>query len=189
MTNPKTLSTAAGFILLVLITVAVFACSDTGRKTDKAETPVKQGLKIGNKAPDLAYQDPNGKVIRLSSLQGKLVLIDFWASWCAPCRRENPNLVAIYQKYRDKKFKGGDGFTIYSVSCDKEKQAWINAIETDQLIWENHVSDLKGWNAEGAVIYRINAIPSNVLIDGQGIILAWNLRGMQLDQKLSSLIK
>lgn len=177
------------WILVVLGMVFLSTCSGSNKEDKKTEKSLVEGLRIGNLAPELAYQDPDGKIIKLSSLRGKLVLIDFWASWCAPCRQENPYVVATYNKYHNRKFKGGIGFTVYSVSCDRDKKAWIEAIEKDQLIWENHVSDLKGWDAEATYIYNISSIPSNVLIDGEGIILAWNLRGEQLVQKLDNLLK
>lgn len=176
-------------ILVVYSLVILVACSGRQKQEKKPEKSLVEGLRIGNIAPELSYQDPDGKAIALSSLRGKIVLIDFWASWCAPCRHENPYVVATYKKYHNRKFKGGSGFTVYSVSCDREKKAWVEAIERDQLIWEYHVSDLKGWEAEATYIYNISSIPSNVLIDGDGIILAWNLRGEQLTQKLDSLLE
>ncbi|MBA7516986.1 Thiol-disulfide oxidoreductase ResA [subsurface metagenome] len=177
------------YIVLFISIVFLTGCANSERKAKKAELSVVEGLKIGNRAPELANYNPEGTLIPLSSLRGKIVLIDFWASWCLPCRRENPSLVNTYKRYKDKNFKNNHGFTIYSVSCDREKQAWINAIEQDNLFWENHVSDLKGWNAEAAIIYNINTIPSSILIDGNGIILAWNLRGEQLSQMLESLLE
>ena len=147
------------------------------------------GTEIGNRAPELKYKNPEGKEIALSSLRGKMVLIDFWASWCAPCRRESPFLVEAYKKYKDKKFINGKGFTIYSVSLDRDIVSWKNAIEKDSLIWENHVSDLQYWNSEPARIYGVMGIPMNWLIDGNGIIVAKNLRGKLLDEKLQSLLK
>lgn len=151
---------------------------------DTKDSPV-----VGSTAPDLKYSDPDGKVISLSSLKGKVVLIDFWASWCPPCRAENPNLVQTYQKYKDKNFTAGKGFTIYSVSLDKAKPNWVKAINDDKLEWPYHVSDLKYWNSEAASIYKVESIPASFLIDANGKILAKNLRGEALGAKLESLLK
>ena len=130
-----------------------------------------------------------GKEIKLSSIKGKVVLIDFWASWCGPCRMENPNLVKSYVKYKDAKYKDAKGFDIYSVSLDKNKEAWIAAIAKDQLTWENHVSDLKGWQSSAGADYQVNFIPQNFLINEKGIIVAKNLRGEELDKELDKLLK
>ena len=146
----------------------------------------KTGLKIGDIAPELAYNNPKGETMKLSSLKGKLVLIDFWASWCGPCRKENPNLVNAYKKYRNKNFKNGKGFEIFSLSLDKKQDAWVKAINQDELFWEYHVSDLGGWQSEGSKKYGIRSIPSNVLIDGKGIIIARNLKGTKLHQFLEN---
>lgn len=147
------------------------------------------GLNIGNIAPELDFSNPAGKNIKLSSLKGNIVLIDFWASWCGPCRRENPNVVRAYNKYSKSKFKNAKGFKIYSVSLDKNKAAWMNAINQDQLSWEEHVSDLKGWSSQGAITYGVRGIPYNFLIDSEGKIIAKNLRGIALHQQLDNLIK
>jgi thiol-disulfide isomerase/thioredoxin len=144
------------------------------------------GTNIGDKAIDLNYNNPNGEKMSLSKIKDKLVLIDFWASWCGPCRRENPNLVDAYRKYNKTKFKDGNGFEIYSLSLDKNKDAWIKAINQDQLFWEYHVSDLGGWQSEGSNKYNIRSIPSNVLVNGKGIIIAKNLKGPALHRFLDS---
>jgi thiol-disulfide isomerase/thioredoxin len=137
-------------------------------------------LSIGGLAPDIALKNPLGKVVKLSSLRGKVVLIDFWASWCGPCRRENPNVVRMYQKYNSK------GFEIYGVSLDNNKGRWQGAIKQDNLTWI-HVSDLKGWNSSAAQAYKVNSIPYTVLLDKSGRIIAKNLRGASLEAKLEQL--
>ena len=147
------------------------------------------GLNVGQKAPELEFQNTQGKVIKLSSLKGNMVLIDFWASWCGPCRKENPAVVAAYKKYQTAKFKSAKGFKIYSVSLDQDKGRWMNAIKQDKLEWSEHVSDLKGWKSAAAQQYRVNSIPTNWLIDENGIIVAKNLRGASLDQAIDKHVK
>lgn len=139
-------------------------------------------LNVGSEAPEILLNTPEGKSLALSSLRGKVVLIDFWASWCRPCRAENPNVVKMYAKYKDK------GFEILGVSLDNTKQAWVNAIAQDQLTW-NHVSDLKGWQSAVAPLYKVNSIPMTFLIDKEGKIIGKNLRGPALEQKLEELFK
>lgn len=138
---------------------------------------------IGTIAPEINMNTPEEKPLALSSLKGKVVLIDFWASWCGPCRAENPNVVRAYNKYKSK------GFDIYSVSLDKDMDKWKQAIKADGLTWKNHVCDFKFWQSPVVALYNFNAIPTNVLIDGEGKILAKNLRGEALDKKLEEVLK
>jgi peroxiredoxin len=138
--------------------------------------------KTGSMAPDITMPDVNGKNVSLSSFRGKYVLVDFWASWCGPCRAENPNVVAAYNKYKSK------NFTIVGVSLDKTKDAWVNAIKEDGLTW-TQISDLKFWESAAVSIYQFNGIPYNVLIDPDGKIVAENLRGSNLENVLEQLVK
>jgi len=147
------------------------------------QVEVERKTAIGASAPDIALTDPEGKVRKLSSLKGKVVLIDFWASWCGPCRKENPNVVAMYNKYHEK------GFEIYSVSLDKERSSWLTAIAKDKLVWPDHVSDLKYWKSAGAAAYGVTSIPFTVLVDKKGKIVAKKLRGEELENKVKELCK
>jgi peroxiredoxin len=135
----------------------------------------------GSKVPEINLPNPEGNLVPLSSLRGQVVLIDFWASWCKPCRMENPNVVAAYQKYKDK------GFTVYGVSLDRTKEAWVNAIEADNLNW-THVSDLKFWQSEAAQDYGVRGIPFAVLIDEEGKVIGKNLRGAELHRTLEEVL-
>lgn len=150
------------------------------------------GLNIGDKAPNFIISSPEGKSFQLSDFRGKVVLLDFWASWCGPCRRDNPNIVAVHSKFHQAAFKTADGFEVISISLDgltdrrghpKQENAktdWVTAIEEDGLVWANHGSELKGWSSETARQYHINSIPSNFLIDEKGIIIAKDLKGPAL---------
>lgn len=136
---------------------------------------------VGKDAPDFSLPDPNGNPVSLSSFRGKYVLVDFWASWCAPCRAENPNVVNAYNKYKNK------NFTVLGVSLDKTKDKWVSAIMQDKLTWP-HVSDLQYWNSAVVQLYRFNGIPFNVLVDPQGKVIAQGLRGADLEAKLGELL-
>lgn len=130
-------------------------------------------MQVGQEAPEIAFPNPKGKVLSLKEVsQGRYVLVDFWASWCGPCRHANPELVETYQKYKAKKFKNASkGFTVFSVSLDGRKEAWEQAIAADKLEWEYHVSDLKKWDSEPAVVYGVGFIPQAFLIGPDGKIL------------------
>ncbi len=141
-----------------------------------------RGTMIGYPATDFAQPTADGKSVKLSDYKGKMVLVDFWASWCRPCRMENPNVVAAYNKFKSK------GFTVLGVSFDQNKEAWLNAVQQDNLTW-THISDLKGWGNEAGKIYNVTGIPANILVDKNGVIVGKNLRGQDLENKLAELLE
>jgi thiol-disulfide isomerase/thioredoxin len=141
----------------------------------------KPAVAMGDVAPNLELPNPEGEMMSLESLRGKYVLLDFWAGWCRPCRMENPNVVRMYNKYND------DGFEVFSVSLDRTRNQWVDAIEKDGLVWPYHVSDLKYFQSEAAVTYKINAIPFALLLDPEGRVIGKNLRGRALQAKLESI--
>jgi len=184
------------FASLIIATLFLFCfCTPTklffSAKKENYDAPdsVVIGLKIGQRAPELVLKNVNDSLIPLSSLKGYYVLVDFWASWCGPCRLENPNVVKHYQQFKSAKFKFGKGYRVYNISLDMNKDAWKKAIEKDQLNWPYHVSDLKGWNSEAAAKYAVNSIPMNWLIDPRGIIIAKGLRGPSMEKELSRLVE
>lgn len=175
--------------LILMAGMIIFSMAFSSKNPAKIESAPSVGLNIGDTAPELTYESPEGKQIALSSLREQMVLIDFWASWCGPCRYENPNLVKAYNTFKDSSFENGKGFTIYSVSLDRNKESWMKAIEIDKLSWSSHVSDLLYWKSKAAETYGVNSIPDNFLIDGNGIIIARSLRGDRLHSKLSEFQK
>lgn len=165
-------------ILTLLALISVFTSNSFGQK-----------LEIGQKAPNIIQNSLTGQLLNLDSLKGQMVLIDFWASWCAPCRKETPYLVEAYRKYKDADFKNGKGFTIFSVSLDSKKEKWNEAIVKDNMSWPYQVSDLTGPLNKAAQLYKVKSIPANFLMDGEGIIIAVNLRGDELLRQLKKLKK
>lgn len=160
-----------------MLTFPFFACGQS------------EGINTGNKIYDISGENPEGNTLTLSELRGKIVLVDFWASWCQPCRMENPALKAAYANYKNAEFSKGKGFEIFSISLDSKKNDWVKAIEKDQLPWTYHICDFKGWYSALADQFELESIPANLLIDKDGIIIAKDLRGNALEATLKALKK
>lgn len=154
-----------------------------------AQAKRETGLHIGNILPNLTLNDPDENPVSIYLYRGNIVFVDFWALWCRPCRRENPVIVETYKTYFEKEFKHADGFKIISVSLDKAKDDWLKAIVDDGLVWEEHISDLKGWRSPAAKKFNVRAIPMNYLINQVGVIIAKNLRGFQHEETLKNLVE
>jgi peroxiredoxin len=148
----------------------------------EAARKIEEMVGNGKPAPEISLPNPEGQEVTLSSFRGKYVLLDFWAGWCAPCRRENPNIVKAYNQFKNK------GFEIYGVSLDRDRQEWLDAIKADKLAWI-HVSDLQFWNSPAAKQYGVQSIPANFLIDPNGIIIDRNLRGGALEARLQEIFQ
>jgi len=169
--------------ILIIALVAAFACYALCFRKETSPTLPQDAT-----APEISLLSPKGKTLKLSSLRGKMVLVDFWASWCGPCRKESPNVVEAYQKYRQKEFKEAKGFEVFSVSLDRDQEAWSQAIIADKLVWKYHVIDAQGIAAAN---YQVATIPNAFLLDGNGVIVASGaqLRGLNLHITLDKFLK
>lgn len=171
----------------IFVTLFVAAGITVGAHAQYENTKIQNG----SPAPELAFTNPQGETMKLSEInKGRVVLIDFWASWCRPCRMANPRLVEMYNNYKDKKFKDAKkGFTVLSVSLDKNKEAWVSAIEKDNLLWANHISDLAGWESKAAADYGIQFIPQAFLVGADGKVIGKYANAEMAEEDLKKLVK
>lgn len=182
-------------VSLIALTV-LFSCNNqqTGEESAVYVMPpeieaLPVGTTLGLRAPEIVLPNADGELMKLSSLRGHIVLVDFWAAWCNPCRRENPELVKLYDEYNEASFTKGEGFEIFSVSLDRNEAAWQQAVRDDKLNWPYQVGDMQGARTQAAQDYGVQMIPSSFLLDQHGVVLATNLRSKALEEKLNSLLK
>ncbi|MDA3821138.1 MAG: TlpA disulfide reductase family protein [Bacteroidales bacterium] len=181
------------FLGLVLFTL-LGGCNNISSYTEQVyQIPAEimalpTGTTLGLRAPEIELPNVDGEKMYLSSLQGKVVLVDFWASWCNPCRNENPILIKVFKKYQNSSFEKGEGFEIFSVSLDRDEKAWKEAIEADNLSWEYQLGDMQAAKSKPIQEYGIQMIPTNFLLDQNGVIIATNLRGEALGEKLEEML-
>jgi peroxiredoxin len=174
-------------VLTALLLLCFPQSSGAKFESNSSRTP-KVGLRVGNQAPDFELPMPDGTMLSLSSLRGKIVLIDFWASWCKGCRNKK-GTIAVYNRYKDEKFVNANGFTVLSVSLDREKEPWLKAIKDDGLIWENHVCDFKVFKTNTSKLYNLGGVPRKWLVDENGIIIARDLSSSELKVILDKRLK